>query len=130
MTSQNQLTRTPCAFKFTSKLFEFSLKNAKTFVEEKCFDSLIDNKMKDGFSNFLTCLDMYLNLLDQKISEVDGNVIIFGSVVLENGFIMRANNKYHGKPWFSNVSVRMNSDELFEYNSDQGICYGQVIINY
>ena len=41
---------------------------------------------------------------------------------------MHASNSYHGNPWFSNVSVRMNSDELFDYISDQGICYGQVII--
>ncbi|GBC44827.2 hypothetical protein GLOIN_2v1783703 [Rhizophagus irregularis DAOM 181602=DAOM 197198] len=37
-------------------------------------------------------------------------------------------NLYYGRPWYSNVSVRMNSDELFDYASDQGICYGQVLL--
>ena len=28
----------------------------------------------------------------------------------------------------SNISVRMNSNELFDYTSNEGICYGQVIV--
>ena len=88
--------------------------------------------MTAGFSNFLHCLSLYISQLeDYEISENDINeseVSIYGSVTLENGAIMRASNNYHGKPWFSDVSVRMNSDELFDYTSDQGgICYGQVI---
>jgi hypothetical protein len=55
-------------------------------------------------------------------------VKIYGSVTLENLAIARANNKYYGKPWFSDVSVRMNIDELFEYTSNKGICYGQVTV--
>ena len=55
-------------------------------------------------------------------------VKVYGSVTLENLAIVRANNKYYGKPWFSNVSVLMNIDELFEYASDKGVCYGQVIV--
>lgn len=55
------------------------------------------------------------------------NINIYNGVTLENNEIMRANNKFHNRPWFSNVSVIMNSEELFEYTSDQGICYAQVI---
>ena len=43
---------------------------------------------------------------------------------------MRATNSYHKRSWFSDISVRMNSEELFEYASDKGICYGQVIIYF
>jgi hypothetical protein len=86
--------------------------------------------MAAGFSNFSYCLSSYISQLEVgKISEDEideSEVTIYGSVTLENGAIMRAFNSYHGNPWFSNVSVRMNSDELFDYVSDQGICYGQV----
>lgn len=98
-----------------------------TFVAEANLEQ-IDNKMKLGFSKFLECLNLYL---DQQLNITDVNeskVNIYSSVTLENGAIMRAVNRFHNRPWFSNVSVRMNSDELFEYDSDQGICYGQVII--
>jgi hypothetical protein len=89
--------------------------------------------MVAGFSNFSYCLSSYISQLeDYEIPEDkidESEVTIYGSVILENGAIMRASNNYHGKPWFSNVSVRMDSDELFDYASDEGgICYGQVII--
>jgi hypothetical protein len=81
--------------------------------------------MRSGFDNFLECLNLYMD--HKKIAD-ESKVTIYGSVTIENGAIMRATNNYYGKPWFSNVSVRMDSDELFDYTSDQGICYGQVII--
>ena len=120
---------TPRAFKFSSKLFEFSLINAFLFFEEKKVETNINDKMKTGFDQFLVCMNSYLDLI--KISEIDSaqtKVIIYGSVTLENGAIMRANSSYHQNPWFSNISVVMNSEELFEYVSDQGVCYGQVFI--
>ena len=88
--------------------------------------------MTAGFSNFLHSLSLYISQLEVDISkdEIDeSEVTIYGSVTLENGAIMRASNSFHGNPWFSNISVHMNSDELFDYISDQGICYEQVIIN-
>jgi hypothetical protein len=80
----------------------------------------INNKMKSGFNNFLECLNLYEIITDE------GKVTIYGSVIIENGAIMRATNSYYGRSWFSNVSVRMDSDELFDYTSDQGNCYEQV----
>jgi len=66
---------------------------------------------------------------DPGITSVNESVVhIYKSVTLENGAIIRATNKYYGKPWFSNISVRMNSNELFNYTSNEGICYGQVIV--
>ena len=88
----------------------------------------IDNKMKSGFNNFLECLNLYETIADES------KVTIYGSVIIENGAIIRATNSYYDRPWFSNVSIRMDSEELFDYASDQGICYGQVLcrncVNY
>jgi hypothetical protein len=86
--------------------------------------------MKTGFNNFEACLNWYLDELSDVSSADDSKVIIYGSVTLENGAIMRATNSYHKRSWFSDISVRMNSEELFEYAFDKGICYGQVIIYF
>ena len=122
------MTTIPGAFKFSAKLFEFKLTEACTFFEEKDSDPEIDGKMKTGFSNFLESLNLYLDQRCDITSADECRVKIYGSVTLENLAIARANNKYYGKPWFSDVSVRMNIDELFEYTSNKGICYGQVTV--
>ena len=127
MTSKNKLAVTPREFKFTSKLFEFSLGDASEFFAGKNSEPNIDDKMKTGFANFLECLNLRLQQSDITSASED-KVTIYGSVTLENGMIMRATSSFHNRSWFSNVSVRMNSEELFEYLSDEGhICYVQVL---
>ncbi len=53
---------------------------------------------------------------------------IYGSVILENGAIMRATSSYDSRAWFSNIAISMDSKESNDYVSDQGLCYEQVII--
>jgi len=85
--------------------------------------------MQTGFSKFLHCLDLYLDLLDDPTITLNGEtrINIYGSSTLENGAIMRASNNYHNKAWFSNIAITMDSGESSDYISDQGLCYGQVI---
>jgi hypothetical protein len=121
------LAKIPRVYKFSTKLFEFSLQNSNTFFDNIKVNTDINVKMQRGFSKFLDCLDLYLELLnvnDHSISE--SRIIIYGSVTLENGAIMRATSSYHNRPWFSDVAILMNSEESNEYTSDQGVCYGQV----
>ena len=128
--SSTSSTTTLHAFAFSTKLFEFDLTDALTFFEEKDLDPEINYKMKTGFSKFFDSLNLYLDQIHGLTSVTKSRVNLFGSVTLENGAIMRAINKYFNKPWFSDVSVRMNPDESFDYITDQGICYGQVIVNF
>ena len=95
----------PCAFTFTTKLFEFNSTDAMTFFEEKDSDLKIDDKMKTGFTKFLNSLNLFLDLQLDIISIDESSVKIYGSVTLENGTIVHATNSYYSKPWFSNVSV-------------------------
>jgi hypothetical protein len=84
--------------------------------------------MKTGFDKFLDCLDLYLDLLEEdNITFDESRINIYGTVTLNNGSILRANNNYHNKAWFSNVAILMDSEESDDYISDQGVCYGQVV---
>ena len=114
-------------FKFSSKLFDFEISEASIFCEQQKTNSNLNENVVNGFTNFLSCLDLYLDIID--INSVEGSQIqIYGSVILENGSILRATNKFHGQPCFSNIAIVMNNDELFDYASDSGLCYAQVHI--
>ncbi|RHZ61256.1 hypothetical protein Glove_349g2 [Diversispora epigaea] len=86
-------------------------------------DPNINDNMIKGFNQFLECFDDFLdNILEVKnIKECD--IIIYGTATLENGSIIRAKNKFHDKPWFSNVAISMDSNESSDYQSDEGLCY-------
>ena len=84
----------------------------------------IDEKMIREIENLKKTLKLYINLLNPSMQKY--KLTIYGSVILENGAIIQTLNKYHNKPWFSNVSIAINSKELFDYLTDNGLCYGQI----
>ena len=128
MTLRNQVKeiKTPIALTYTAKLFDIDFSNIIETCDQQKNNLNIDEIMRKGFKEFQNCLDEYLKEL--KLSFTEGSLIkIFGSVTLKNGAILRATNEFHGKAWFSNIAVAMNNEELSEYQSDKGICYGQVL---
>lgn len=115
------------AFVYTAKLFDFDL--SESMIEQNKKDPNLDKKMIKGFEKFIDCLKVYLNILNI-ISAEGCRIKIYSSVTLKNGAILRTKNDFHHRPWFSNIAVNMNEEELSEYLSDKGICYAQVYINY
>ncbi|RHZ82132.1 hypothetical protein Glove_114g203 [Diversispora epigaea] len=113
---------------FSSKLFETKLTEANIYFCEKMNDPNINDNMIKGFNQFLECFDDFLdNILEVKnIKECD--IIIYGMATLENGLIIRAKNKFHDKLWFSNVAISMDSNESSDYQSDEGLCYGKILL--
>ena len=82
--------------------------------------------MRRGLNIIEDSLKSYLEISNHSIKHF--LLTIFGSITIENGAIIRATNKYHNKPWFSDVAITMDSEEIFDYKTDEGLCYGQVII--
>ncbi|RHZ84782.1 hypothetical protein Glove_75g60 [Diversispora epigaea] len=70
---------------------------------------------------------VYLNILNI-ISAEGCRIKIYSSVTLKNSAILRTKNDFHHRPWFSNIAVNMNEEELSEYLSDKGICYAQTLL--
>jgi hypothetical protein len=85
-----------------------------------------DNNFIKGFENIEEALKTYKKTSNVPITNF--TLTVFGSIILENGTIIQANNKYHNTSWFSDVSIVMNFEEIFEYMTDNGICYGKVNI--
>ncbi|RHZ54902.1 hypothetical protein Glove_421g100 [Diversispora epigaea] len=119
--------KTPLKFNYSSKLFEFDISEAFEFIDKYKNETNLDEKMIKGLDHFIQSLDSYFDLL--KISTAQGcHIKIYRSVTLENRAILRTTNMFHKRPWFSNISVTMNDEELFEYQSDNGICYAQTLL--
>ncbi|SRR6266498_4114895 len=94
-----KLIKISCAFKFFTKLFKFFIKDIYIYFNEKKEDSSIDDKMQTGFSNFLKCLNLYLDLdlFNDLIIYEDSQVKIYRSVILENGTIIHITSSYYDK---------------------------------
>ncbi|RHZ89904.1 hypothetical protein Glove_9g344 [Diversispora epigaea] len=115
-------TKTPMAFVYTAKLFDFDL--SESIIEQNKKDLNLDKKMIKGFEKFIDYLKVYFNILNI-ISAEDCQIKIYSSVTLKNGAILRTKNDFYHRPWFSNIAVDINKKELSEYLSNKGICYTQ-----
>ena len=109
-------------------MFDFEFSEASEFCEKQKNNPNLNENMMKGFTRFIDCFQLYLNSLKITLTE-DIQIKIFGSVTLNNTAILRATNKFFGKPWFSNVAVTMDDEEFFDYQSDDGTCYAQVCIS-
>lgn len=128
MILRNQVkeTKTPIALTYTAKLFDIDFSNVTELCSQQENNLNIDEIMRKGFKEFENCLYEYLHALKVSYTE-ESQIKIFGSVTLKNGAILRAINEFHGQPWFSNIAVAMDDEELSEYQSDKGTCYAQVL---
>jgi hypothetical protein len=70
--------------------------------------------MAKGLERFPECFNSYFNIQPSVPSE--GEIKIFGCVTLTNGELMCATNLFHGHPWFSNVSIVMDSGNFLMKN--------------
>lgn len=119
--------KTPIKLNYSSKLFEFDLLEASESIDKYKNDTDLNEKMIKGLNRFSNCLKLYFEMLDISTAQ-NCHIKIYETVTLENRTILRAKNIFHKRPWFSDISVTMNDEELFEYQSDSGICYAQVYI--
>ncbi|RHZ73859.1 hypothetical protein Glove_228g34 [Diversispora epigaea] len=129
MILRNQVkeTKTPRALTYTAKLFIINFSNITELCNQQKNNPNINETIRKGFKEFQNCLYEYLSELKKSFTE--GSLIkIFGSVILKNGVILRVTNKFHGRPWFSNIAVAINNEELSKYQSDKGICYAQTLL--
>ena len=44
-----------------------------------------------------------------------------------SGDYIRAVSKYYNEPEFSDVSINMNVEEVEDYNTNEGTCFGKVL---
>ncbi|RHZ79358.1 hypothetical protein Glove_149g61 [Diversispora epigaea] len=129
--SSKEIPKTPIVLKYSKKLYKFCIQNAEIYIQTRMNDPDLKKKMKLGFEKFLECLDAYLDFYDQKLSEheeIDIKFRIYSGVTLKYDAKMRANNKFHKRPIFSNIAVEMNPDEIFEYH--QEIFSGVIFRNF
>ncbi|RHZ89944.1 hypothetical protein Glove_9g208 [Diversispora epigaea] len=87
-------TKTPVAFTYTAKLFDFNFSEA--IINEHRDNPKLNKNMSKGFAKFINCLNSYLKLLNT--TSEDCRIKIYSSVTLKNGAILRAVDNFHDRP--------------------------------
>ncbi|KAF0503988.1 zn-finger domain-containing protein [Gigaspora margarita] len=100
-----------------SKLLSKNPKNSKTI-----------NSFK--FINLIWIFDLNhaQKFIDQRLKNYRPNSKIYSGLEHLLKYLTIYFNNFYRKAWYSNLAVAMNSEELLEYLTDEGICYGQIYL--
>jgi len=80
-------------------------------------------KLKDCVISYF---DQIFSNIDMQFIEIDQvKVTLYNSARINSGEIIRATKKFHDKPYFSNITIKMEEDSA-DYYTDDGVCYGKV----
>ena len=83
-----------------------------------------------AFEQFLSALNKFFDLFEDLTEEmVASNTIIHWysyTTAASSGDYIRASSKYYYNPEFSNISINMSEEEINDYRTDHGVCFGKV----
>ena len=95
----------------------------------KTSNNVLASEAVEAFNHFLPALDKFFDLLD-KFKEMDdaANIFIkwYSSAKISSNDTIRANSNWYQQAVFDNISINMNIDEIEDYITNDGMCFGKV----
>lgn len=118
----------------TIKKLTFSKTQWKFFLVEKneFFSNFGWEKLcNEQLTGMDSCFNLYLNIMSNIPHNWDYNLIwieTFTYIKLITGEYVRATNDWYNLPWFSNIAIYMDESEHNKYLTDEGYCYGRILL--
>lgn len=111
-------------------LAKFSLENINAFFDNYKLDNILAPEALMAMDQFLPALNEFFDLFDEITEEMVINnteISWYGYANLESsGDYIRAKSLYYNQPSFSDVSINMSVEEVEDYRTDDGTCFGKV----
>ena len=113
-----------------SLLDKFSLENFEEFFNNYKINNTLAQKVSTALDQFILSLNEFFDLCEDLSEEMlMGNTEVSWysyANVESSGDYIRAKSMYYNEPSFSDVSINMSGEEIEDYNTDMGACFGKV----
>ncbi|PKY32142.1 hypothetical protein RhiirB3_393820 [Rhizophagus irregularis] len=112
----------------TNELKKPTMLNELDNLEQKLkHEKDIDSLCIEGIQNLILiyCLDAFLDEKSNILENDNINLKIYASGILTNGEIVYATSRFYGRPKFSDIAIAMDDAD---YLTDNGICYGKILM--
>jgi hypothetical protein len=111
-------------------LGKFSLENVDEFFDGYKLNNALAQEALIAIDQFLPALneffDLFNNLTEEMVTQ-NTEISWYGYATLNSsGDYIRAKSLYYNEPSFSDVSINMSVEEVEDYRTDDGTCFGKV----
>ena len=114
-------------------LGKFSLEKFKEFFNDYKLNNILAQKALTALDHFFLLLNEFFDLCEDLTEEMlmENTEISWYSYanVKSSGDYIRAKSMYYNEPSFSNVSINMSVEEVEDYNTNEGACFGKVYVH-
>jgi hypothetical protein len=111
-------------------LGKFSLEKFEEFFNNYKVNNTLAQEALTALEQFIPSLNEFFDLCEDLTEEMlIGNTEVswYSYVNVESsGDYIRAKSMYYNEPSFSDVSINMSGEEIEDYNTDMGACFGKV----
>ena len=113
-------------------LGKFSLENSEEFFNNYKVNNTLAQEASTALDQFILSLNEFFDLCKDLSEEMlMGNTEVSWysyANVKSSGDYIRAKSMYYNEPSFSDVSINMSGEEIEDYNTDMGACFGKVYV--
>lgn len=111
----------------SGEIATFELSSFDNFVLSYQNKTSLAPEVLEAFNQFLPALDKFFDLMDSIEFNTNGLIIKwYGSAVISSGDTIRAISNWYNQPIFDNISINMDSNEIEDYTTYDGLCFGKV----
>lgn len=111
----------------------FKLSSFDEFITTYKANNILAPEALEAFNQFLIALNRFFNLLEEFANnDVNDEIITikwYSSAVISSSDTIQANSNWYKQAVFDNISINMHSDEIENYITNDGICYGKVLFS-
>ena len=113
-------------------MFKLSLFNE--FITSYKSANVLASEALEAFDQFLSTLDklfdLYEELTKNAMRNEDVCVKWYKSAIISSGDTIRAISEWYNQAIFDNISINMCSDEIKDYITNDGMCFGKVSTSF
>ena len=113
-------------------LGKFSLENSEEFFNNYKVNNTLAQEASTALDQFILSLNEFFDLCEDLSEEMlmENTEVSWYSYanVESSGDYIRAKSMYYNEPSFSDVSINMSGEEIEDYNTDMGACFGKVYV--
>src|SRR5690349_19976612 len=111
-------------------LGKFSLENSEEFFNNYKVNNTLAHQALTALDQFIILLNEFFNLCEDLSEEMlmgNTEVSCYSYANVESsGDYIRAKSMYYNEPSVSDVSINTIGEEIGDYNTDMGACFGKV----
>jgi hypothetical protein len=113
-------------------LGKFSLEEFDKFFDNYKEKNILAQEALTAIEQFIPMLNEFLDLCDDLTEEmIINNTTIswYSYAIVASGDYIRAKSMYYNEASFNDVSINMSGEEIGDYSTDMGACFGKVCIS-